>query len=1569
MKKNWIKKAMAIALSAAMILGVMPEATKPLVVQASTTNTLPTATQFATKAELMTNYDLDNSTAATVQKVIFGQNGSEIAQEWKIAGKDIGINGDNIVLFAATPLGSIVKFNSTTGTKTYDNTKGCTYESDPSTVNANHYGGSGLRQTISDLLKGESYFSTAEQGKMNATTITTKDTYNGKTYTTTDKLYAAYGDIDYGNDYITVGTNSAGSLNSGLTIDRIDAGSVNNWGNSDFWLRAPSDYFASGALRAIPEGDKSSYDVDYSFDVVPAFDLNLSSVIFASAASAAISDGKLSTKTSGADNAFTLRYKSSGNETATINENGSEVTITNATNGMYLVVQNSTGAYAKVLTSGTTSVSSDDISGIADFYNCQVWLESTDATSRITTATVPITKAEPTTTDITSVVITDITAPTVGSNLDTTAACATTGVSSTTPTVTWTPSATTAGYNTAYTASVVLTADAYYQFAESTAATINGNDATSVTKNQDGTLTVTYAFSKTAMDKLTSITTPSPMIVANGTAYEAMNLPSTVGIVTEGNTVTTAAVQWNTTTPASGSYNPSVLTEQSVTLNGTVTCPDSIDHNNVTLFTTIKINISAAGIVGAPSFGIAAGTYTSNQTVELASTTDGATIYYTTDGNEPTTGSSVYSSAISVTGVAGESNSTTIKAIAVKNGMQTSSVSRATYVIEIPAPTYTISVDKSSKDFGTKNAGYTQPAAETFTITNTGNSEVALNQSTSTSYIIGTLSQTILAPGETAAFTVQPNAGLSAGTYNETLTVSTENDTNATVDVSFKVNGAFSVAIDPSSATITSGESQQLEANPTGGSGNYTYWWFVGDGEASFARTKVVTVNPTENTTYKVVVSDSIENKEVAATITVKAQKPAGLTGEKPSDAGANDGKIKNTTTDMEYSTNIEFEPAVTHDCMDTATTELAAGTYYARYKETGTNAASDYVTVVIEDGEHTYATAWSHDDDKHWHEATCSHTDLKADEGAHSFTNYIYNNDATYFQDGTETGTCICGVTHTRTSTGTMLTDSKAPTAKVTVKTKFWTNVMNTVTFGNFFKNTQEIEITASDSESGVAGVQYYVGATSLSEAEITALGDDLWTTYDDAHKPALSKGKHYVYAKVTDEKGNTTYVGTDGIAIYEDSTQNTASIEFTKGATLDDTSDVTAAVTLNGNTIEAIKNGESILTAGTDYTIDHSTGTITFKKSYLNSLSAGDYTFTVSYQPQGESYVANAGNDAPATTTIALKVNPTPTPTTYAVTVNSGTGDGSYAKDATVTITADAAPTGQHFKEWTVVSGGVTLANSTSTTTTFTMPAGAVEVTATYEKDAPVTPTPPTPTGPQIGDKSGWEEIKNDVIDKVKDATNDSEKITITIDMNDTTKIDGGIIDAIKGKNVDVVLDMGDGIKWTINGNSVTSGNVADIDLGVTKNANTIPIDVINTITGQKSTIQISLTHNGEFGFTATLSIGLDASNAGDYANLFYYNTSTGKLEYMNAAKIDANGNASLTFTHASDYSIVIADKVMDGSSDKSSGEEPTTSNENKGTSPQTGDNTPMVWLFILAIVSGTGLIVLGRKKKTAK
>jgi hypothetical protein len=85
--------------------------------------------------------------------------------------------------------------------------------------------------------------------------------------------------------------------------------------------------------------------------------------------------------------------------------------------------------------------------------------------------------------------------------------------------------------------------------------------------------------------------------------------------------------------------------------------------------------IAAPPVTAAPTFSPVAGTYTSAQTVTIADTTTGATIHYTTNGTTPTTSSSVYSGAITV------SATETLEAIATASGHSTSAVASAAYTI------------------------------------------------------------------------------------------------------------------------------------------------------------------------------------------------------------------------------------------------------------------------------------------------------------------------------------------------------------------------------------------------------------------------------------------------------------------------------------------------------------------------------------------------------------------------------------------------------------------------------------------------------------------------------------------------------------------------------------------------------------------------------------------------------------------------------------------------------------------------------------------------------------------------
>lgn len=91
------------------------------------------------------------------------------------------------------------------------------------------------------------------------------------------------------------------------------------------------------------------------------------------------------------------------------------------------------------------------------------------------------------------------------------------------------------------------------------------------------------------------------------------------------------------------------------------------------------------GTVDAPASGVAVGTYTANQLVQLSTNTEGAEIYYTTDKTTPSRTNGVkYAGAIAVTGKEGETVTTTIRAIAVKEGMHDSQVETFVFVIQIP---------------------------------------------------------------------------------------------------------------------------------------------------------------------------------------------------------------------------------------------------------------------------------------------------------------------------------------------------------------------------------------------------------------------------------------------------------------------------------------------------------------------------------------------------------------------------------------------------------------------------------------------------------------------------------------------------------------------------------------------------------------------------------------------------------------------------------------------------------------------------------------------------------------------
>lgn len=207
----------------------------------------------------------------------------------------------------------------------------------------------------------------------------------------------------------------------------------------------------------------------------------------------------------------------------------------------------------------------------------------------------------------------------------------------------------------------------------------------------------------------------------------------------------------------------------------------------------------------------------------------------------------------------------------------------------------------------------------------------------------------------------------------------------------------------------------------------------------------------------------------------------------------------------------------------------------------------------------------------------------------------------------------------------------------------------------------------------------------------------------------------------------------------------------------------------------------------------------------------------------------------------------------------------------------------------------------------------------------------------------------------------------------MNGTTVVPGDIFDSIKGRDITVTFDMGGGILWSVNGKEVITDKAGDIDFSVKTETNAIPVDIVNNVTGERYSIQISLAHEGEFGFKAVLSIGLGKENAGYTASLYHYNQSIGELEFICADTVAEDGTVSLAFTHASDYVIAIDGEEESGNATEP--EQPDTPDKDstgEAESPKTGQAWRPWWFIVvgaLVIVMGIGVFLAVRKKQEAE
>ena len=476
------------------------------------------------------------------------------------------------------------------------------------------------------------------------------------------------------------------------------------------------------------------------------------------------------------------------------------------------------------------------------------------------------------------------------------------------------------------------------------------------------------------------------------------------------------------------------------------------------------------------------------------------------------------------------------------------------------------------------------------------------------------------------------------------------------------------------------------------------------------------------------------------------------------------------------------------------------------------------------------------------------------------------------------------------------------------------------------------DVTATGGDSEEDSYGIYAYNDVT-ITNGDVTATGGDSGEdSYGiSAYDVTISGGD------VTATGGTVTATSEDGaedsygiyadyVTIYGGAVNATGrdSAEDSYGIYVD-------YVTINGGTVTAEGGTAEVKSAGIDIvTLVISGGTVTATGN--TSGVYADYNGKrITIDPQtdqqiavllGESETAAAaiaGSPFASKTEITSQVNNSgkyfhsevvgttpPEPEEFTITFDAAGGT-TPASQTTVDGKLTSLPTstrdGYDFLGW-YTAGGDRVTTDTVFAADTTLYARWAEQAGPGDDDKPPY-IPPQPTGPNTGNSEGWDDIQEEIGQA-------QPGDTITIDMSGETEVPAEIFEEVAGKDVTVELDLGGGITWTVNGQDVpTDTSLSDLDLGVDLGTNGISADVINTVTGEYGTVQMTLAHDGAFGFTLTLTAPLGRENAGYWANLYHYDEEAEALTFETSAQIADDGSVALRMSHASQYAIVIDDK----------------------------------------------------------
>lgn len=372
-------------------------------------------------------------------------------------------------------------------------------------------------------------------------------------------------------------------------------------------------------------------------------------------------------------------------------------------------------------------------------------------------------------------------------------------------------------------------------------------------------------------------------------------------------------------------------------------------------------------------------------------------------------------------------------------------------------------------------------------------------------------------------------------------------------------------------------------------------------GEQTAVGTYTATATELSDSNYKLPVQNTVTFEIVKA----HREAPTSVTATGTTYKGGTDGKLNNVDSSMEYRKDGENE---WHSISGDTVEGLSTGKYYVRYKDSKNYYASSDKEVYVANGQEIkvkvpasqvgYTLSVSNTVVDYNESSTLT---FALNKGYSKTEDFAVKVNGETVQLDNNNRYKIKNIQKDTNITVEGVADITAPDTEIKVSNKTWKSILNTITFGLFFKETQKAEITATDEGSGVNKYYYYVDKSgsekSLTEKQLQAVD------WKEGTSVTFSEDSNYViYAKVTDKAGNIKYVSTDGIVIDTIAPQ-------VSGVESNQTYTKTQTFTVTDNNLDTVKVDDKVVTS---YTLVPKKGTYTIEvtdksgnKTTLNNIT----------------------------------------------------------------------------------------------------------------------------------------------------------------------------------------------------------------------------------------------------------------------------------------------------------------------------------------------------------------------------